>query len=269
MTLDPVWVPFVLKIAVTMAVVIAAARVAERAGPFFGALIACLPVSAGPSYVLLSLQASDGFVADTALSSAAMTAGVALYLAVYVVLAPRAGVLLTLASALGIWLMAAVLLRQAEWTAVWVAALNAVAYGLAFLVIPRLEQTAPMRRSERRWFDLPLMAALVGLLVAAVVTLSAALGPALTGVAAVFPVTFSSLGVIVHSRLGGRVAAATMAGAIRAMPGFALGLLVLHLLAVPTGAPVALLAALATTLAWSAGLILWRVWRLRASDSSL
>ena len=70
MTLDPFWVPFVIKIAVTMVVVVAAARVAERAGPFFGALIACLPVSAGPSFVLLSLQASDGFVADTALSSA-------------------------------------------------------------------------------------------------------------------------------------------------------------------------------------------------------
>jgi len=263
MTLDPFWVPFAIKVAVTMVVVVAAARVAERAGPFFGALVACLPVSAGPSYVLLSLQASDAFVADTALSSAAMTAGAALYLAAYVVLAPRTRVLSTLASALGVWLAAAVLIRQVQWTAVWVVALNAVAYGIAFLVIPRLEQTAPLRRSERRWFDLPLMAALVGLLVAGVVTLSAALGPTLTGMAAVFPVTFSSLGIIVHSRLGGRVAAATMAGAIRAMPGFALGLLVLHLLAVPAGASVALLAGLATTLAWSAGLILWRAWRLR------
>ena len=73
MTLGPFWVSFLLKILVTAAVVIAAARTAERAGPFFGALIACLPVSAGPSYVLLSLQASDGFIAETALASAAVT----------------------------------------------------------------------------------------------------------------------------------------------------------------------------------------------------
>jgi hypothetical protein len=264
MTLDAFWVPFAIKIAVTMVVVVAAARVAERAGPFFGALIACLPVSAGPSYVLLSRQASDAFIANTALSSAAMTAGAALYLATYVILAPRTGVLSTLSSALGIWFAAAILIRLVEWTAAWVAALNGVAYGSAFLVIPRLEQSAPLRRSERRWFDLPLMAAMVGLLVAGVVTLSAALGPSLTGMAAVFPVTFSSLGIIVQSRLGGRVAAATMAGAIRAMPGFALGLLVLHVLAVPAGTPIALLAALGTTLVWSAGLILWRVWRLKS-----
>jgi len=265
MILGPLWVSFLLKILITAAVVIAAARTAERAGPFFGALIACLPVSAGPSYVLLSLQSSDGFIADTALASAATSAGAALFLAVYVLLAPRAGVAATLGSALGVWIVAAVLIRQAQWTALGVAALNVVAYGLAFLVIPRREQTPPIGRSERRWFDLPLMAALVGLLVAGVVSLSAALGAALTGMAAVFPVTFSSLGVIVQSRLGGRVAAATMAGAIRAMPGFALGLLVLHGLAVPAGAPLAMLAALAAMLAWSAGLILWRVRRLRAS----
>jgi hypothetical protein len=106
---------------------------------------------------------------------------------------------------------------------------------------------------------------MVGLLVAGVTTLSAVLGPALTGIVAVSPVTFSSLGLIVHSRLGGRVVAATMAGAIRAMPGFALGLLVLNLLAVRTGAPLAMLAALAAMLAWSAALILLRLWAARTS----
>ncbi len=264
MMLGPFWVSFLLKILVTASVVIAAARTAERAGPFFGALIACLPVSAGPSYVLLSLEASDDFIADTALASAAMSAGAAFYLAIYVGLAPRTGVAATLASALGAWLASAFLIEQVRWTALSVAVLNGAAYGLAFLATFRTRQTIPVSRSERRWFDLPLMAAMVGLLVAGVVTLSTVLGAALTGIAAVFPVTFSSLGVIVQSRLGGRVAAATMAGAIRAMPGFVLGLIVLHLLAVPAGPPLAMIAALAAMLAWSAGLILWRVHRLRA-----
>ena len=245
--------------------VITAARTAERAGPFFGAIIACLPVSAGPSYVLLSITASNDFIATSALASAAVTAGAALYLAAYVVLAPRTGVVATLASALGIWLVGAVVIRQVHWTALSVLVLNAAAYGLAFLLTLRLQQTQPITRSERRWFDLPLMAAMVGLLVAGVTTLSAVLGPSLTGIAAVFPVTFSSLGLIVHSRLGGRVVAATMAGAIRAMPGFSLGLLTLSELAAPVGAPLAMLAALAVMLAWSGGLILWRVRRARAS----
>jgi hypothetical protein len=265
MPLDPFWVPFLAKILVTAAVVITAARTAERAGPFFGAIIACLPVSAGPSYVLLSFTASDAFIADSALASAAVSAGAALYLAAYVVLAPRTGVIATLASALGIWLLSALAIRQVHWTALSVLVLNAVAYGVAFLLTLQLGPSQPITRSERRWFDLPLMAAMVGLLVAGVTTLSAVLGPALTGIAAVFPVTFSSLGLIVHSRLGGRVVAATMAGAIRAMPGFSLGLLVLNQLAVPIGAPLAMLAALAAMLAWSGGLILWRVRRARAS----
>ena len=265
MTLDPFWVPFLLKIVATAAVVITAARTAERAGPFFGTIIACLPVSAGPSYVLLSLKASPGFIADSALASAATSAGAALYLAVYVLLAPRTSVIATLASALGIWLASAVAIRAIHWTALSVLILNVVAYGLAFLVTLSLEPTQPITRSERRWYDLPLMAAMVGLLVAGVTTLSAVLGPRLTGIVAVFPVTFSSLGLIVHSRLGGRVVAATMAGAIRAMPGFALGLLVLNTLAVRTGPPLAMLAALAAMLAWSAGLILLRLWAARAS----
>ncbi len=264
MTLDPFWVPFVAKILATAAVVITAARTAERAGPFFGAIIACLPVSAGPSYVLLSLTASGGFIADSALASAATSAGAALYLAAYVVLAPRTGVIATLASALGVWLASAVLIRATHWMALSVLILNGAAYGFAFLLSLRLEHTQPITRSERRWFDLPLMAAMVGLLVAGVTSLSAVLGPSLTGIAAVFPVTFSSLGLIVHSRVGGRVVAATMAGAIRAMPGFVLGLLVLSQLAVPIGAPVAMVAALAAMLAWSGGLILWRVRRVRA-----
>jgi len=265
MPFDPFWVPFVTKILAAAAVVITAARTAERAGPFFGAIIACLPVSAGPSYVLLSFTASDDFIATSALASAAVTAGAALYLAAYVVLAPRTGVIATLASALGIWLVSALAIRQVHWTALSVLVLNALAYGVAFLLTLRLQQTQPITRSERRWFDLPLMAAMVGVLVAGVTTLSAVLGPALTGIAAVFPVTFSSLGLIVHSRLGGRVVAATMAGAIRAMPGFALGLIVLNRLAVPIGAPLAMLAALLAMLAWSGGLILWRVRQARAA----
>src|SRR5260370_8697116 len=178
MTLGPFWVSFLLKILVTAAVVIAAARTAERAGPFFGALIACLPVSAGPSYVLLSLQASYGLIAERALASAAVSGGAALFLAVYVVLGPRAGAAATLGSALGAWLVAAILIRQFQWTAPAVAALNAVAYGLAFLVIPRLEHSHPISPPDRPWFHLPVLAARVGFLGPGVRGLTPALRPA-------------------------------------------------------------------------------------------
>ena len=116
----------------------------------------------------------------------------------------------------------------------------------------------PRRESRRRWFELPLRAALVGVVVASVVTASRALGPSITGMASVFPVAFTSFAFLVLPRLGGAAAAAVMAGAIRAMPGFALSLLVLHLAAVPLGAWLALLAMLATSLIWSAGMLVVR-----------
>jgi hypothetical protein len=267
MTIDPFWVPLVAKMAATMSVVMAAALTAERAGPFLGALIACLPVSAGPAYVLLALQADDGFIAAGALASAAAAAGTVLFLVAYVFLAPRAGALVSVAGGLLAWLALAVPVHALAWNVAGVVALNAAVFAVAFRLTRNVATDVPVARTQRRWSDLLGSAAGVGLLVATVVTLSARLGPSLTGVVALIPVSFSSFALVVHPRLGGRVAAAAMASALRGMVGFTLGLLVLHGLAVPLGAPAALIAALLTMLAWSGGLIVWRQWQLRAAQA--
>ena len=262
MTTAPLWVPLILKMVATMSVVIVAALTAERAGPFLGALIVCLPVSAGPSYVLLALQADDHFIATSALASAAAVAATDVFLLAYIFMAPHAGVLASLGGGLLVWLLLAAPMQLVSWTVAGAAAINLVVSGVGIWLTRGIVAEAAAARAERRFTDLLLSAAGVGVLVATVVTLSARLGPTLTGMAALFPVTFSSLALVVHPRLGGRVAAATMASALRGMVGFVLGLLVLHALAVPLGAPAALLAALATMLAWSGGLILWRHWRV-------
>ncbi|MGE5203457.1 MAG: hypothetical protein ACM3O6_15475 [Acidobacteriota bacterium] len=266
MTLDPIWTALVAKVVATMTVVLTAALVAERVGPFFGALVACLPVSAGPAYVLLALQSSDAFIAASALASATAVAATAFFLLAYVFLAPRAGVLASIAGGLCVWGVAVAAIRLVSWDVLGALALNAATFSLALALSRRADAPGQIVRARRRWFELPMTAVMVGLLVASVVSLSAALGPAFTGIAALFPVTFSSLALAVHPRLGGRVAAATMAAALKAMPGFALGLLVLHALAVPAGTALALLAALATMLAWSAALIAWRLHVARASN---
>jgi hypothetical protein len=51
----------------------------------------------------------------------------------------------------------------------------------------------------------------VATLVAAVVTLSGRVGPAVSGVIALFPVVFSSMMLILHPRIGGPAAAAVIA----------------------------------------------------------
>ncbi len=46
-----------------------ASMVAERSGPLIGALVATLPVSAGPVYVFLALDHDAAFIAQSALAS--------------------------------------------------------------------------------------------------------------------------------------------------------------------------------------------------------
>jgi hypothetical protein len=86
---------FVLVLAVKMAIsaglVVAAAAIAERAGPLLGALVATLPISAGPAYVFVSLDHGPAFIAASALASLVMNAATTLLALTYVLLAQRRG----------------------------------------------------------------------------------------------------------------------------------------------------------------------------------
>ena len=53
-----------LRMAITAAFVVTASVVTERSGPVIGALIATLPISAGPSYVFLALDHDAAFIAE-------------------------------------------------------------------------------------------------------------------------------------------------------------------------------------------------------------
>ena len=59
----------VLRMAVTAAFVVTASIITERSGPVIGALVATLPISAGPSYVFLALDHDAAFIAEGALAS--------------------------------------------------------------------------------------------------------------------------------------------------------------------------------------------------------
>ena len=96
----------------------------------------------------------------------------------------------------------------------------------------------------RRWFDIPLRALLVAVLVGAVVAVGAKVGPKLTGILAVFPIVMVSLMLILHPRIGGAATAAIIANTMWGLVGFALSILALHVSVVPLGAPLALAFAL-------------------------
>ena len=252
------WLPLLIRVAAASGVVVLASLAAERVGPFFGGLIATLPVSTGPAYVLLSIDHDDAFIAQTALSSVATNVTMIGYLVTLVLASPRVRMPVSLGGAIALWIGGAVLLRFVPWTVAVALAANLAAYVLAYRLLRRSAPEPVTRRAVSRWYDVPLRAVLVGLLVVGVTTASSLIGPAATGIGAIFPIALSSLTAVVHQRLGGTAASATMRGAVIANPGFLLSVLTVHLLAVPAGRWWALAAGLAVSLGWSAGLLVWK-----------
>ncbi|MDE2517341.1 MAG: hypothetical protein KGL12_15040 [Rhodospirillales bacterium] len=247
----------------TALLVVSASVAAEALGPFWGALIAAMPVSTGPAYVFLAMRHGPDFIAASALASFVANASTGIFLIVYARLAPRISAWPALGCAVLAWLAASLALHGFAWTPLRGVVTNLLVYGvgcaLPVAAVGRSARDPDGRRPmQRRWFELPIRAAAVAVFVAAVVALSAAIGPAATGMAAVFPISLISLIVVVRPRLGAAAVAVLAANALRAMIGFGLMLLVLACTAKPLGTAPALIIALAVFLCWSACLLLWR-----------
>lgn len=262
---DSFWLALAVKAVLTATIVVGALATAEAAGPFWGGLIASFPISAGPAYVLLALQHDDRFIAASALESFAVNTATWLFLLVLIRLAPRMRAAFVLPAALGAWAVTTAAVTSVPWTAAGAAALNLVVLGACLWFSRGVRMPTGLARPARRWFDLPLRGALVAALVTTVVTLSRVLGPTVTGIGAVFPIAFSSLALLALTRLGGAATAALMANAMRALPGFALALLTLHLMARPLGAFPAMGVALGVNATWALGLLARRYHRPRAA----
>src|SRR5204862_5663873 len=115
-------------------------------------------------------------------------------------------------------------------------------------------RAAKMPLITRRWYDIPLRAALVATLVATVITLSNTIGAKISGIIALFPVVFSSLILILHPRIGGPATAAVIANGLWGLIGFGIAIAVLHLGVRSLGAAAGLSLALATCVPWHLGL---------------
>jgi hypothetical protein len=252
------WVPALAKAVLTALVVVLASALAEAFGPFWGALVASLPVSAGPAYVFLAMQHDGDFVAASALSSFAANAATGLFLIVYAIQARRLTLWPGLGMAVATWLIASLLIRQIAWTPATAILLNLIIYGSGFLTLKGIATTTagPGTLKIRRWFDTPLRAAAIALFVSGVVLASSMLGPEVTGIATVFPISLTSVIVILQPRIGGPASVLLATTALRAMLGFGLALLALHLEIRPWGVTMALFVALAVSVSWSGGLLI-------------
>src|SRR5882724_3893760 len=251
-----------LRMAVTAAFVVSASVITERSGPVIGALVATLPISAGPSYVFLALDHDAAFIAEGALASLPINAATILLGLTYVVLAQRRSAIVSCLSAVTVWIALASIIRSVHWTLAGGLIANAVAYAICVPLLRRFRHVK-MPPIRRQWYDIPLRASLVATLVATVVTLSGWVGPKISGIIALFPVVFTSMMLILHPRIGGPPTAAVLANSAWGLIGLGIAIAVLHVAVLQFGSAIGLSLALSTCVGWN--LSLWWIGRRKAA----
>jgi hypothetical protein len=242
-----------LRMAVTAVFVVTASIITERSGPVIGALVATLPISAGPSYVFLALDHDAAFIAEGALASLPINAATIFLCLTYVVLAQRRNALVSTAAAVAVWITLASVIRSVQWSLAGGLIVNAIAYGICVPLLARYRHVK-MPLITRRWYDIPLRASLVATLVATVVTVSGWGGPKVSGMIALFPAVFTSMMLILHPRIGGPATAAVVANSGWGMMGLGIAIAVLHVAALQFGSTIGLSLALTTCVSWNLGL---------------
>lgn len=257
------WYELLLKMALTAAVVVAVSVTVERSGPFVGALIAALPTAAGAAYIILAFEHPPGFIAASAIGSAAATATVSVFAFAYTVLAQRHGLVFSLAIAILVWFAGAAALRLVAWTPLGAFALNVAVFGITVPLSWRYRTSGPPKKLIRTPFDIPLRAITAAIVVAIVTTASSSIGSFASGMFAVFPIVMCSSVVILHPRVGGLASASMFAHAQIALNGLWLGFLALHYLIAPVGIWWAFILAMGVCVAWSG--LLWLVRRRKPS----
>jgi len=249
--IDPFWLLFAAKLALAAGIVVIASLLVERSGPLLGAMIATLPISVGPAYVFLAMEHDAGFIASSALATLSANTATAAFLTVYSTLARSRGLALSLGAGLLAWLATTLAIARVDWTLAGAVALNLCVFAACLpLALRRLAAAPPIRAAARRW-DIPVRVGAVTGLIAAVLLIGHALGPAAAGFAALAPVVTGSLAVLLQPRIGGPATAAVHANALIGMVGYIPALALLHLAAPPLGSPAALGLALAACAGWN------------------
>ena len=253
------WGGFALKMVMTAAVVVITSVAVERSGPFIGALIGALPTAAGAAYAILALEHSPAFIAASAIGSVAINGAVAIFAAVYALLAQRHGLIVSLGGAGIVWFAIAAALRLIEWTPLSAVGLNVAIYAVTIPLSWRFRGSAGPVAFMRTRFDIPLRALTAALVVAVVTAASSSIGSFASGMFALFPIILGSSIVIMHPRIGGKATASMLAHTQLPLIGLALGFLAVHYLVAPIGVWPALAVGLLVSLAWSGLLLVVRL----------
>jgi hypothetical protein len=252
------WLSLIAKMAITAGFVVLATYAAERAGPVVGAMIATLPIAAGPAYFFVALEHDSSFIAQGALASLVANVATSFFALTYAALAQRCSRAASVLPALAIWFALAYVLRQVPWTTWTGVAFNVIGMAACITLGNRFRHVR-VPPAKQHWTDMLMRAGMVAILVATVVGLSAKVGPTVTGILAVFPIVLLSLMLILHTRIGGPAAAAVLSNSLLGMAGFSITCLTAHLIVERIGSAAGLTVALVVSVACN--LTFWAIRR--------
>lgn len=247
--------PLLLRMALVAVFVVLVALLAERLGPFLGAMVASLPLYTGPIYLMLALEHDVDYLVASTLGSLAICGATPVYALAYCVVARRHGTLVSLSAALSAWVLCAAIVQEIRWSLIEALLFVAPIYAVSVPLARGFTRGIAIRPAKRGRFDLLLRAVMCGGLAGVVITVSRFLPPQATGVLSVVPILMTSLVLVLQPRIGGPATAALMAHTLGGLVGMVLAFALVHLALQSWGVWLSLAAGLAVTVAWNLCLI--------------
>lgn len=235
------------RMAATAFVVIAVSWAVGRFGPVIGGALAGLPIILGPGFYFLIAQAPEAFISQAAAYALLSLCATQLFVLAYIASARKARPWMSLACAIGTWLLVASVLRLLPAQPL----LGVLLFSAATLACLRLGRrftlSKPASAGKAGLGLLLARGVLAGSLVAVVTAASGWLGSVGAGLLLAFPIGYTVVAVTIHQTQGAADVIATLYSALRGTASLA-GFCAVMAMAVPHwSAPVALGAALATS----------------------
>jgi hypothetical protein len=213
-----------LKVALAPALILLATLAGRRWGPGIGGWLAGLPLTSGPTSLVLALEHGPEFAARAALGTLFGLVSLALFSLAYGMAAARTGWLGSLLAALGAFVASTAVFRGAAWP---LPAAFALACGSLAAVGAAMPAPAGARPPPRLLpGDLALRMTLAAAIVLALTSAAESLGPALAGSLSPIPVFGALLATFAHRDQGPPAAVRLLRGMVLGSFGFATFLLV-------------------------------------------
>lgn len=247
-----------LRMVLVALFVVMVALIAERLGPFLGAMVASLPLYTGPVYLLLAMEHDATYIEAATVTSAAICGANPVFVLIYALLARDHGLWTSLGAGLLAWAACGAFVQTHDWSLAEAALFVTPIYLVSLWLAQNFTRGVAFRRAERRWTDLLQRAVFVAVLTGFVIVASRHVPPRVTGILSVMPILTTSLVLVLHPRIGGAATAALLAHTLGGLVGMVVAFGAVNLSIPRIGVWPALALGLAITIAWNIALIVGR-----------